>query len=77
MGWETYDFAWHFALSFYMSLRFYLRQSAKSASLSLSKANDTNKTILPIDIFPRGNSPVAIHKIPFGTDFWVPTLGIL
>ena len=63
-----------------MSLRFYLRKLAKSASLSklaVTKKDDTNKIILLIDILPCGDRPLALHKIPFGTDFWVSPLGIL
>ena len=43
----------------------------------VDKKNDTNKTILPIDILPCGDRSLAFYKIPFSADFRVPTLGIL
>ena len=55
--------------------------SAKSASLSRfaadKKTDDTNKTILPIDILPCGNRPLALHKVPSGPNLRVPAMGIL
>ena len=51
------------------NLRFYLNPQRRK--------HDTNKIILSTNILPRGNSPLALHKIPFDADFWVPTLGIL
>ena len=62
-------------LHFLFILRFYLQKSAKSAPLS--EANDTNKTILPIDILPCGNSPLVLHKTSSGANFRVPAMGIL
>ena len=54
--------------------------SAKSASLSkfaADKTDDTNKTILPIDILPGGDRPLALHKVPSGPNLRVPAMGIL